>query len=420
MTLRLRVISGHRRQLAGQSSMEFGFSGGTIGRSADNDWVLPDSRRYVSSHHARIHYRDGSYYLEDISTNGVFVNDAAEPLAKLGLDAYRLRDGDVLRLGEYQIGVSLEEIHSTSSAAIVPSRILAVQSLGPPQADIGAGFDLDDLLDLAGTTGEQPVCDAFEEGQPPPPAPRPPRTAPAGPIADAPAPTRPERDTADDTLARRLAARLARSAEATGTHDGTSWQAFCRGAGLKPEQLPPNAQGLMHLAGRLLRETLVGLKDLERARAQVRDRFRIKPPLLEPDTPTLGQLTVEELLLELVNQHETHNLDAVRWLRERHDEIKAHDQALAQALRVAFFDFLGRLDPAELEARFERGQRGKVDRAQHWASFTTFYRSLLDRRADHLPPTFLEAFASAYKESLHPQTLDMPRSSVQPKPVRSG
>ena len=174
----------------------------------------------------------------------------------------------------------------------------------------------------------------------------------------------------------------------------------------------------MHLAGRLLRETLVGLKDLERSRGQIRDRFRIESPPPEPDLPPLGQLTVEELLLALCSQHEAHTLDAVRWLRERHDEIKAHEQALAQALRAAFIEFLGRLDPAELEARFERGRHGKADTAQYWAFFTTFYRNLLDRPADHLPPTFVEAFAAAYKESLRPQTLDMPRS-IQPKPARS-
>jgi predicted component of type VI protein secretion system len=80
---------------------------------------------------------------------------------------------------------------------------------------------------------------------------------------------------------------------------------------------------------------------------------------------------------------------------------------------------LGRLDPAELEARFARGGRGKADTAQYWSQFTAFYRSLLDRPDDHLPPTFVEAFAAAYKESLRPQTLDMPRS-VQPKLDRRG
>lgn len=417
MTLRLRVISGQRRQLAGRDSVEFGASGGTIGRSADNDWSLPDARRYVSARHARIFCRDGRYYLEDISTNGVYVNDAIEPLARQALDAYRLRDGDVLRIGEYQIGVSLDEPHySTDSAALLPSRIVAVHPLGAAQTDIGAAFSLDDLLgpDAAGT-GELRPGDAFGQD----------REAPLirTPAAEPASATQPRSgpDNGNDTVARRLG-RLRHPPgrdEGAAVQDSTAWQAFCRGAGIKPEQLPYPAQALMHLAGRLLRETLVGLSDLDRARAQVRDRFRIERGRLEPDGPLLGQLTVEELLLELVKQNEAHALDAVRWLRERHDDIKAHEQALTQALRTAFIEFLGRLDPVELEARFERGRRGNADPAQYWAQFTSFYRNLLDRPADHLPPTFIEAFAAAYQESLRPQTLDMPHS-VRPKSTGSG
>ncbi|HVS78046.1 MAG TPA: FHA domain-containing protein, partial [Steroidobacteraceae bacterium] len=89
MSLRLRVVSDHRRQLAERHTVVFGVSGGSIGRSGDNDWVLPDALRYVSAHHARIYFRDGHYYLEDLSTNGVFVNDRPEPLSKLGSSGYR-------------------------------------------------------------------------------------------------------------------------------------------------------------------------------------------------------------------------------------------------------------------------------------------------------------------------------------------
>ena len=74
-----------------------------------------------------------------------------------------------------------------------------------------------------------------------------------------------------------------------------------------------------------------------------------------------------------------------------------HEQACAQATRSAFVEFLDRLDPAELEARFERAaRRGKArtaDKAQYWELFTTFYRNLIEMPADHLPHTFVEAFA---------------------------
>jgi predicted component of type VI protein secretion system len=111
---------------------------------------------------------------------------------------------------------------------------------------------------------------------------------------------------------------------------------------------------------------------------------------------------VEELLVELFLQHETRSMDAVSWLRDAVAEGKTHEQAAARATRAAFVEFLDRLDPAELEARFERAaRRGKArsaDKAQYWELFTTFYRNLIEMPADHLPHTFVEAFAAAYRE----------------------
>ena len=70
MALRLRVISDHRQRLGDKSTFVFGVSGGSIGRSAENDWVLPDDMRYVSGRHARIVFHKGRYLLQDTSSNG--------------------------------------------------------------------------------------------------------------------------------------------------------------------------------------------------------------------------------------------------------------------------------------------------------------------------------------------------------------
>jgi len=415
MSLRLRVVSDHRRQLAERHTVVFGVSGGSIGRSGDNDWVLPDPMRYVSAHHARVHFRDGQFYLEDLSTNGVYVNDRQEPVAKLGSGGYRLKNGDVLRIGDYQIVIALEtetvsDIPQLDSGAAVPTSIHALHPIGrAAQTDIGAMLDLEQLLvSDVGSGSFQPV-NAYGQSISSGP------TASAGSAASAAAlkPV-PVPDPSEDSLARRIA-RLAKAAgrDSRGAaspalydvHSGL--QAFCRGAGIDPEKLPPEAQTrLLHLVGQLVREALVGLKDLQRSRGEIRDRFRIEMPPPEPDDPrpSLGRSTVDELLLELLVQHESRSIDAVQWLREAVDEGKSHDQATALAIRAAFIEFLDRLDPAELEARFERAaRRGKArsaDKAQYWELFTTFYRNLIEMPADHLPHTFVEAFATAYREAV--------------------
>src|SRR5256886_17535547 len=149
--LRLRIVSDQRRSLAERSSATFSVQGGTIGRSADNDWVLPYPLRYVSAHHARVQFREGHFYLQDVSTNGVYVNDDMEPLAKRGSGGYRLADGDVLRMGEYHIVAALEARQAQDAdAAAVPTSIHTLRTLGRAgDGDIGAPLDLQELLQPA-------------------------------------------------------------------------------------------------------------------------------------------------------------------------------------------------------------------------------------------------------------------------------
>jgi len=92
MALRLRVVSEHSSRLGEHSTKVFGVHGGTIGRSTDNEWILPDPERYLSGKHARVDFRAGAYVLVDTSSNGTYVNGAQVPLGKY--HDYLLRDGD--------------------------------------------------------------------------------------------------------------------------------------------------------------------------------------------------------------------------------------------------------------------------------------------------------------------------------------
>ena len=107
MALRLRIVSDHARRLGSRATKVFGVHGGSIGRATDNDWILPDPERYLSGKHARIDFRAGNFFVIDSSSNGTYVNGAHAPLGKSS--ERQLKDGDYLRLGEYEMLVSIDE-----------------------------------------------------------------------------------------------------------------------------------------------------------------------------------------------------------------------------------------------------------------------------------------------------------------------
>ena len=71
-------------------------SGSTrLGRSAENDVVLPD--RFASNSHAVIHLRGGQYWLEDLgSRNGTFLNSMPLTSPAVLANSDQIRIGDII------------------------------------------------------------------------------------------------------------------------------------------------------------------------------------------------------------------------------------------------------------------------------------------------------------------------------------
>ena len=70
MQLILRVVSPTPQHQ--EASHTFTEDEGTIGRAPGNSWVLMHDK--VSSRHALISFRDGVFFIQDISRNGVSLN----------------------------------------------------------------------------------------------------------------------------------------------------------------------------------------------------------------------------------------------------------------------------------------------------------------------------------------------------------
>jgi len=349
MALLLTVIAPRDESLGERGSIVFGVGGGRIGRALDNDWVLPDPLRYLSSHHARVRFKRGTFFIEDTSTNGVYLNGSEQPLGKAAARA--LHNGDLLRLGAYQIEVQLDDDIGPPPD---PSLIVPVTpqaggaTVRTSERDIGVDLDLNDLL-MESTGGTSRRLRTVE------PTPR---------VALAAARREARASTASDNAA----------------------EAFFRGAGISTQHLPADMQQrALHLAGLLLRESLMGIRSLASAQRQARRLGGMSEPAQDADREALQRLSVEDLLLQLLGSADQLSLDALQWLRELYALSRRHDAAMMRALRGALADFTQRLEPAALSEA-----AGAADR----------FRSLTDMPPGQLPHLFAEALARRFDAEL--------------------
>jgi type VI secretion system protein len=437
MAIKLRVISDHYRELGENRSRVFGVNGGTVGRAPDNDWVLPDPRRIVSGHHCEIEYRGGSFWLRDTSTNGVFVNESEDPVSASG--PVELQDGDRLRMGDYELIVSVD-----SRIDFLPAASEEHSAAKHLDEGLGADLDVDSLFSRPDPdpSGSLSVRNAFGLKMPRerhlarPAGAHPDRAPPhvamdfggAAPTAEAASrPTPPEsppdsppdwalstraitRRELADAMARRQSRIAARQQAEPFHQQASTWndlnsslQAFCRGAGIEPGALSPEAQAMLPLvAGQLLREAVVGLTDLAQARAKSAPTQVSGNPATPAGTnPLRSSSGVDQALLRLFESHGRVQGGPVDSLRDVLQEAKDHEAAMQAGLHAGLDAILGQLSPDNVAAQFGPGSARSVAPGQdplpkYWEYYADFHRMLTQHAVDGLPHPFAEAFTQAY------------------------
>jgi type VI secretion system FHA domain protein len=141
MVLTLEISGPEAAKLGGTSRKVFNARGGTIGRVATNDWVLPDG--YVSSRHARIQYENGTYYLIDESKNGICLNSPDNHLQPGR--PYALQTGDWILIDPYEIQVVIAEEETNRDLPVVrrpldtPPQRAVPSPIDPFAADVPSG-----------------------------------------------------------------------------------------------------------------------------------------------------------------------------------------------------------------------------------------------------------------------------------------
>ena len=91
-------------------------------------------------------------------------------------------------------------------------------------------------------------------------------------------------------------------------------------------------------------------------------------------------------------------------IRESFQDLKTQQAAMMAAMHAAFEECLGRLEPKDLEERFERNAKrgvfGTQNKARYWDLYAELFNTLAQRPEDGFPHLFVETFARAFEEKV--------------------
>lgn len=414
MLLALSIVSEQGAALGPTAYKVFDERGGSIGRVAGNDWVLPDANNFVSSRHARVTAHGGVFYLEDTSSNGTFINAPDCLTSRSG--PQRLADGDRLYIGDYEIMVQLIPSGPSDVNARSSTHADTVLSGGGGAANYGT----------AGVGGANRAAEGALSGAPPlvsSPSPGAPAVG-ASPLGASASPGAPPSLANASSLGLGtvdpLAALSGKAQPAQGqaplsaralAEERVSPQAAQSSAsdvlaalGLDPSRVDPALQNEL---APVLRVTVQGLIDVLRSRAEVKNSFRLPATSIKPveNNPLKFSRNADDALQSLFVKRNAGYLGPVEAVTEGFSDINTHQAAVLAGIRAAFNAMLARLHPQKLEELYERKLKrtamlGIGNKAKYWEMYRAQFEEIDRDRDAHFQLLFGEDFALAYNDHL--------------------
>ena len=392
MLLELSVLSYHRLSPRQVAVKRFDASGGTLGRSEQSDWYLPDPERVVSGVHARISYQQGQFTISDQSTNGLFINRSVTPLGQG--NSHILRDGDTLCLGDYEIQVALVDAMPTNTPAQatmpmaaepetvadnhIGLRIADIAPLNSASADPAAHRTATSHRvshSLASPEPELVLDDHFHA-----PAALIPDDWQAAwqpenqfPLQDAVAPVAAKPQKNSSVLKGNAVEQLPAQA---------CLDAFLQGLGVSDASLPAagTAQWWEQL-GQALQQSLQGVMAVMRERSAVKNSFRVNQTTFQQreNNPLKFSATIDDAFHNLFNRPGSSFMPARQAIAEAFADISRHEAAIIAGASGAMAGLLAELAPQKLEASdFSASFLDKVNPAQRQARLWARYKALHD------------------------------------------
>jgi type VI secretion system FHA domain protein len=385
MSCQLEIISDHREIVGDDAVRVFGENGGTIGRSLQNDWILPDPDRFISGRHATIDHKGGIYYLLDTSTNGVYVNGDCEPIGNG--NPRRLFNGDTLRLGDFEITVSIDEGESiVTPLDETGSSVTDHNTSLVPEESLRTGVQLLDEEELTGDDefqstlfGEPADTGIVERAQEKVAEAVKPRRAPVSPLSEA------------DLAATDLL------------------DSFLDGLGINRAELHPSIDlgSVMQNAGEVMREFVEGTTQLLASRANLKNAFRLDQTTVLPrhNNPLKLSANTKDSIMQLLVGKEGEYLGPRDAVREVCRDLLFHQDAFLDAMNDAFVEFADRFDPDELADGFDSTLSSNLltrwmNKSKYWQLYGDLYPILTEKGSGRFPQMYAEEFVRAYERRI--------------------
>ncbi len=327
----------------------------SIGREVGNTWILPDQKKYISGKHAIIKFIDGEYILTDISTNGVFINNAKKSLGNG--NSITLNNNDLLFMAYYTIKVVISKPaieKDTIDEALIETQIAIKKPnlLFPKekQENIETPLELEETKINPISIPENNILNSTD------------------PI-----------------------------------------QQFLKGAGISDnitqtriaKNINPEA------LGKLFQIAIKGTIDLLHSRAEIKNEIRMDATLVKAtkNNPLKFSISLEDTLLRLMEAQKEDYMEPKEALTEAYKDMKAHQIAMMAGIQSTVSTLLDHFEPDKLTKRLEQ-ENPIIDnipiyrKAKLWKQFEKLYATIQQEAEEDFNRLLGTEFNKAYQKQV--------------------
>jgi type VI secretion system FHA domain protein len=418
MPLTLKVLS-FKGQPASQSAIVIDEQGGTIGRSEGNTLVLPDPEKFVSRQHATISVKNGLYYLTDCSLSGVFINDEESALHS---ETRCLTDGMSLRIGDYEIAVSIDAVQASEFFVFDQPDITPENNFFLGTNDFGNNRLMSEHSspfvkheELIQTTDDkfEPSFESQLQGSSvlfdnfiAPAVSSDPFANDEIPegfsfedlLAESPRPASVARETVN-APATSEPKPIKQQAAAPSLPDTALFDAFLQGTSVffhSSQTDPPS--NTLYRVGQMFRHLIMGTVAVLRNRTQFKSNLHLDRTLIQAadNNPLKFAITPDEVIRNFLDNKTDGFLGSIEAIDQGFDDMISHQLAMQAGIEAAVADLLDNLNPANVEKQIDQGIVLQK-KAKCWDKYEEIYRYTSEATKENF---FGAAFADAYEQKI--------------------